>query len=231
MSEHLVQTLTASPLALTQELLFWQKEQRSNVDTSECKNTSVFTASSTVYFSASCLCPWVTVLLSRATLNSAVRPVTSSHYKTEPGLLGDTKASVLLFHPTWKTKTYIALPCKKNKNVPCNAHYLAALCSLCWARALGVVLHGNQQKCRWENLINTMETGVSVTLENSTLADSSQFYRGHFCNKNDVKKWMNNSRGRPQDVHSHSCQRRRLYYSSEKGNILGRNCANWKIVK
>lgn len=58
-------------------------------------------------------------------------------------------------------------------------------------RALGVVLHGNQQKCRWENLINTMETGVSVTLENSTLADSSHcFTEGIFvaCEiKNDVK--------------------------------------------
>jgi len=37
-------------LTLAQELLFWQKEQRSNVDTSECKNTSVFTVSSMVYF-------------------------------------------------------------------------------------------------------------------------------------------------------------------------------------
>jgi len=45
---------------------------------------------------------------------------------------------------------------------------------------------------------------------------------------------MNNSRGRPQDIHSHSCQRRRQYYSSEKGNSQGRNNmgngANWKIV-
>lgn len=144
----------ASPLTLTQELLFQQKNSTpawiqvsaKTLQCSQCQAQSIF--------SASCVCPWVTVLLSRVTLNTAVSPVTSSHYKTEPGLLGDTSKRVCSFSTQpEKQKTYITLPCKKktkNINFLCNAHYLAALFRLCWARALGVVLHGNQQKWRME---------------------------------------------------------------------------------
>lgn len=67
----------------------WIQVSAKTLQCSQCQARSIF--------SPSCLCPWVTVLLSRATLNSAVRPVTSSHYKTEPGLLGDTSKRVCSF--------------------------------------------------------------------------------------------------------------------------------------
>lgn len=117
----------------------WIQVSAKTLQCSQCQAWSIF--------SASCLCPWVTVLLSRATLNSAVSPVTSSHYKTEPGLLGDMSKRVCSFS-TQPEKQRPTLPYRAKEKKVCNAYYLAALCILCWARALGVVLHGNQQKCR-----------------------------------------------------------------------------------
>lgn len=104
MSEHLVQTcmhllslsLKSFSSGKKNSTPTWIQVSAKTLQCSQCQARSIF--------SASCLCPWVTVLLSRATLNTAVSPVLQAIIKLNQVFWERRQSKCAPFPPNLKNK-------------------------------------------------------------------------------------------------------------------------------